>query len=245
MKVVAIIQARMGSTRLPGKVLQDIGGRTMLDRVVSRTRRATTADGVLVATTREGRDDAIVQEAVRLGVPVFRGDEEDVLGRYYEAARSVQADVILRITADCPLIDPEIIDRVVRALLEAHPTADFAANTLARTFPKGLDVEVATFQSLERVYRQALSPEDRAHVFPFIYRNRDQFRSISITDAVDRSWMRWTVDTADDLAFVRAIYAQFEGRDDISWHQVLECLSQHPQLLSVNHRHRAPLPFVS
>src|SRR2546425_10357183 len=166
MKRVAIIQARMGSTRLPGKVLLDIGEQTMLARVVNRARRAKTVDTIVVATTTSERDDVIVEYARTLGVKTFRGDEDNVLSRYYLAARAYNASMVARITADCPLIDPEIIDKVVIAFLDAYPKADFASNALARTYPRGLDVEVASFAALERAWRGGEKAYQRIYVFP-------------------------------------------------------------------------------
>ena len=234
MKVVAIIQARMGSRRLPGKVLRQIGGRSMLARVVGRTRRARTVGEVVVATTVLPQDDPVAAQARELGVEAFRGDPELVLDRYYAAAKAHGAEVIVRITGDCPLIEPEIVDRVVRAFLEAWPSVDCAANTLDRTYPRGLDVEVASFAALERIWREASEPFQRWHVFPYLFDRRERFRVISVRDETDRSWMRWTVDTPQDLAFVRAVYAQLDHRDDVHWREVLELLERVPRLLLMN-----------
>jgi len=153
MNVVAIIQARMGSTRLPGKVLLDLAGRTMLARVVRRVGRAALIDEVMVATADAPDDDAIVEECRRLRVPCFRGSEHDVLDRFHRAAIAHRADVVVRITADCPLIDPEVTDRVIRAFFDERP--DYASNTLRRTYPRGLDTEVMTAAALVRASREA------------------------------------------------------------------------------------------
>ena len=230
--VVAIIQARMGSTRLPGKVLEDIGGRTMLARVVRRTQRATLVDKVVVATTMEPTDDAIVAECQHLGVSVFRGSEPDVLDRYYQAAEVYEAEAIVRITADCPLIDSGIIDRVVRAFLEERP--DYASNTLACAHPRGLDVEVMTMAALAHTRQEAHKPYQRAHVTAYIYENPWLFRLLAITEETDYSHHRWTVDTPEDLAFVRAVYACLNNDDDFTWRDALVVLARDPKLMELN-----------
>ena len=212
MRLVAIIQARMGSTRLPGKVLKDIHGRTMLARVVRRSMRSALIDKVVVATTKNKVDDVIVSECESLGVSSFRGSEADVLDRYYEAAKTFSADIVVRITSDCPLIDPEIIDRVVHAFLDSSP--DYASNTIKSTYPRGLDVEVFTFGALERAWREASAgfPSTcTSHLY--IYQHPDLFKILSVT--CDENWSnyRWTVDTKEDLDLIRAIYAKID-RDD-------------------------------
>ena len=234
MRVVAIIQARMGSTRLPGKVLLDLAGEPMLARVVNRTRRAQTLDEVVVAMTVKPTDDAIVDLCDERGWPCFRGSEEDVLDRYYRAAVAHQADVVVRITSDCPLIEPEVVDRVVREFLERQPEVEYACNVLPRrTFPQGLDTEVICLDALEQAWREDLNPAWREHVTPYICRNPDLFHIHGVIDEVDYSHMRWTVDTPEDLAFVRRIYNHF-GHDRFSWREVLTVLEQHPEWLEIN-----------
>jgi spore coat polysaccharide biosynthesis protein SpsF len=179
MRIVAIIQARMNSTRLPGKVLADLGGRTMLARVVQRVRGAGLVDHVVVATSLKPADDPIQEECTRLAVDSFRGDESDVLDRFHRAAEVHRAEGVVRITADCPLADPEVIDRVVRAFLERRP--DFASNTLCRTYPRGLDVEVLTAQALATAWRHAREPYQRVHVTPYLYQHPERFRLLSLT----------------------------------------------------------------
>jgi len=229
-----IIQARMGSTRLPGKVLMNIGEQTMLKRVVNRAGRAKAVDRIVVATSTAETDDIIAEHVRALGVDVFRGDEEDVLNRYYLAARAYEASLVTRITADCPLIEPEIIDKVVIAFLDAYPKADFAANTLQRTYPRGLDVEVVSFAALERAWREAEKPYQRSHVFPYIYKNPDKFNIISVTDEQDHSYMRLTVDAQEDLEFVRAVYSRFGNQDEVSWQEVVFAIEREPELLKIN-----------
>jgi spore coat polysaccharide biosynthesis protein SpsF len=231
-KVVAIIQARTGSTRLPGKVLMDLEGETVLARVVQRVRRARLIDDVLIATTNEPADDAIVDECQRCSVAVFRGDEDDVLDRYYRAAQSCAAGIVVRITSDCPLIDPEITDKTVAAFLDARP--DYASNALIRTYPRGLDTEVMTVAALERAWRSATEAYQRAHVTPYIYQNPDAFKILPVTGDADYSGHRWTLDTPEDLAFIRAIYARVEDQSNFGWRDVLRILDREPELAEMN-----------
>ena len=233
MNRVAIVQARMGSTRLPGKVLADVGPGTMLSCVVGRLRRAATVDRIVVATTTAVRDQPVADHASTLGAGVARGDEQDVLARYHAAAEAAHADAIIRITADCPLVDPEIVDRVVEAFTDAAPV-DFAANTLRRTYPAGLDVEVITRDALERAWREARRPYERVHVCPYIYEHPEQFRLLSVAGDEDYSWMRWVVDTPEDLAFVRAVYGRLGNDLAVSWRDVVALLTDAPELLEIN-----------
>ena len=231
MRTVAIIQARMGSTRLPGKVLKSIGGETMLARTVRRTQRATLLDEVIIATTVEEADQAIVAESKRLGIKVFRGDEQDVLDRYYQAAKVHDAEVVVRITSDCPLIDPKIIDKVIGAFYLRK--VDYASNSLVRTYPRGLDVEVMTFATLACAWNEAKESFERIHVTPYIYQNPCSFRLLSIATDTDYSGLRWTVDTLEDLELVRKIYQCFTS-DEFSWKDVLRLLTQNPELSAIN-----------
>jgi spore coat polysaccharide biosynthesis protein SpsF len=231
-RVTAIVQARMGSSRLPGKVLHDVGGRTMLARVCGRAARATLVDELVVATTAEVGDDAIAAACLELGVPCFRGDEHDVLERYRAAAEAYGADAVVRITADCPLIDAELIDDVILAMLRHGP--DYAANVLCRTYPRGLDVEIATRAALERAAREATEPYQRVHVMPYFYQHPERFRLRSVTGAADFSGHRWTVDSPEDLELVRNIYRRLDGDDAFSWRDVLQLFEREPALAALN-----------
>jgi spore coat polysaccharide biosynthesis protein SpsF len=232
MRITAIIQARMGSSRLPGKVLHDVEGHTMLARVCRRTARATLVNELVVATTTAYRDDAIAGECRKLGVACFRGSEDDVLERYRAAAEAHGADAVVRITADCPLIDAELIDDVVRAVLRHWP--DYAANVLCRTYPRGLDVEMATRTALERAAREATEPYQRIHVMPYFYQHPERFRLRSITGDEDQSTHRWTVDSPEDLELVRKIYRRLGGGDAFSWREVLRLVEREPALVALN-----------
>jgi spore coat polysaccharide biosynthesis protein SpsF len=206
-RVVAIIQARMGSSRLPGKVLADIGGATMLAQVVRRLREATRVDEIVVATSLVLDDDAVADEAARLGAGVHRGSENDVLGRYLGAAREFRAEAILRITADCPLLDPGVVDLVIEALTDE---VDYASNTHDRSFPRGLDSEALHRDTLERIARLGTSRAAREHVTAFVMESPALFRVAQVRAERDDSDLRWTVDTPDDLAMVRALYRELD-----------------------------------
>ena len=258
----------MASSRLPGKVLLDIAGQPMLARVVERARRARTVAQTVVATTVDATDDPVERLCGERGYPCFRGSAQDVLDRYYQAARQFGAEIVVRVTADCPVIDPELIDKVVVALLgeeamsgqwtsvsaiaesdlrvgsEQQPSTnyDFATNRLpppwGRTYPVGLDVEVCTFAGLEVAWREARLPHQREHVMPFFYDNPERFRIFLVNHDVDLSAYRWTVDTAEDLELLRQVYARFDGRDDFSWLDVLTLFEQEPELRRINERVR-------
>jgi spore coat polysaccharide biosynthesis protein SpsF len=232
MRVVAIIQARMGSTRLPSKVLKDLGGDTVLARVVSRVHRCRFVDEVVVATSKDPADDIILKECQRLGTRVFRGSEQDVLDRYYGAAREAQAEVVVRITSDCPLIDPGVSDKTIQAFLDAWP--DYASNVLERTYPRGLDTEVMTFAAIESAWRDAREPYQREHVTPFLYQHPERFRLLSVKGDHDYSQYRWTLDAPEDLEFLRAVYARSVDRQDLSWQDVLSMVEREPELAEIN-----------
>jgi spore coat polysaccharide biosynthesis protein SpsF len=237
----------MGSTRLPGKVLLDIAGQPMLAHVVRRAQQAQTLDQVIVATTTNPSDDPVEQFCQEQGIPCFRGSEHDVLDRYYQAALKFGAHAIVRLTADCPLIDPAVIDQTVLAFLgvpalaaddQADRPYDFVANRLPppwkRTFPVGLDVEVCTFQALERAWKEAVEPHQREHVMPYLYERAGRFRVLVVDHDPDYGQLRWTVDTPEDLELVRRVFSAFPGREDFSWLEVLDLLEREPQLAQLN-----------
>jgi spore coat polysaccharide biosynthesis protein SpsF len=250
-RVIAIIQARMSSSRLPGKVLLDITGEPMLARVVARTSRATTVDQVLVATTTDASDDPVAARCDSMGVPYTRGSLNDVLDRYYQAASQAKADVVVRITADCPVIDPDLIDDCVNTLLEG--SFDFTCNRLpppfTRTYPIGLDTEVSTFAALEKAWKESTATFHREHVMPYLYEGVElKHVSTQLSEGIssrgykiaqlhhdpDYGQMRWTVDTPEDLEFMRKLYSRFDGRDDFTWRDVLALVQSEPDLAAIN-----------
>lgn len=232
MRTVAIVQARLGSTRLPGKVLADIAGQTMLARVVRRLRRCERLDEVVVATSVSPTDDEIVAECRELDAAVFRGSEADVLDRFYQAAQTHGAGVVVRVTADCPLIEPAIVDLVVDRFRATR--ADYARNTETRTYPRGLDAEAVALPALVLAWHLARAGYERAHVTPYVYGHPEMFRVTSVTHGTDYSGHRWTVDTPEDLALLRAIYERLDGDDACTWLQVLNLLAREPELRNLN-----------
>ncbi len=235
-KIVAIVQARMASTRLPGKVLADIGGEPMLVREVERAMRAELVDQLVVATTNDSEDEPIAELCHERGYACYRGSSLDVLDRVYEAAKLHQAEIAVRLTGDCPLIDPSLIDQTIAALMAADPPVDFAANRLPddKSFPVGTDTEVCTFAALERAWIEATQPHEREHVMPYLYEDSARFRTLLVRSDEDYSHYRWTVDTEQDLEVVRQVFAHFGGRNDFNWIEVLDLFKAQPQLLHLN-----------
>lgn len=234
MSVMAIIQARMGATRLPGKVLADIAGTTLLERVIQRVRATRGLDAVLLATTDESQDDALESFVTsRALCPVYRGSTLDVLDRYYQCARKFGAEVIVRVTADDPLKDSQIIERAI-ALLSEHPDLDYCSNTLEPTYPEGLDIEAFRFAALERAWREARLPSEREHVTPYIWSHRESFRVENFRFERDLSAWRWTVDKPSDLEFMRAVFGHFASEPLVSYRRVIEWLELNPQVLELN-----------
>ena len=235
-EVVAIIQARMSSTRLPGKVMLDLGGRPVLSRMVERVQGASRINRVVVATTVDPSDDPIEALCHAEGIDVFRGSLPDVLDRYFQAALQFHADVVVRLTGDCPLIDPALIDDVVDAL--SAENADFACNRLPppfhRTYPIGLDVETCTFSALDRAWREATEKHDREHVLPYLYEVKDRFKVVQLNHTEDLGEMRWTLDTPEDYVLLQEIIKRLRNRNDFSWLDVLELFRQDPALSAIN-----------
>jgi len=272
-RVVAVIQGRMSSSRLPGKILVDIAGQPMLQRVFIRTSRAATLTQTVFATTNDASDDPVAEYCDFSGIPFMRGSQFDVLDRYYQAAMKFKADVVVRVTADCPVIDPVLIDDAVNALrgrYEGMPdpledlnrpllpdelifAADFVCNRLPppwhRTYPIGLDVEVCTFEALKKAWKEAKEPQQREHAMPYFYEGVDLeqinrkleygislrgFRIALLHHTTDFGDHRWTVDTPEDLEFMRQVYAHFDGRDDFTWKEVLDLVHDRPELMKIN-----------
>lgn len=236
MKTIAIIQARMSSTRLPGKVLKIAVGRPLLERMVERVRQARQVDEVWVATTTDATDDELYSFCSERQIPVYRGNLQDVLDRYYQLAKREGADVIVRLTGDCPLIDPVLIDEVVTAFLREK--VDFACNRLpppfSRTYPIGLDIEVCSFSALETAWKNAAEKHEREHVLPYLYEVPGRFKVFQLNYSEDLGALRWTVDTPEDLSFVRAVYNAFDGRNDFSWLEILTLVKEKPELQEIN-----------
>lgn len=231
--ILAIIQARMGATRLPGKVLLDLNGKTVLERVIERVLSASLIDEVMVATTGEEQDRPIIALCHKNGVACYGGSESDVLDRFYQAAVRRGPDHVVRITADCPLIDPAIIDEVIKRHLAAN--ADYTSNTLEETFPDGEDVEVFSFSALQEAWRDASLVSEREHVTPYIRKNGGQFKLVNVANGVDLSAKRWTLDRPEDYRFISGIYQRLGQLGPLfGMASILSLLKREPGLEMLN-----------
>lgn len=231
-----IIQARMTSTRLPGKILMPILGKPMLLYQLERLQQVRNITKIIIATTHLETDDPVVELCESLNLPCYRGDEQDVLCRYYDAAVAFNVDSIVRVTADCPLIDPEVVENVIAAYRNTSTPCDYVSNTLERTYPRGLDVEVFSFTALESAYREARLLFEREHVTPFIYHRPERFRIRQlIQDGPDLSQERWTVDTPEDFAFAKQVLS-YLGSAHLhhNYRDIMTLLDQFPNWRMLN-----------
>ncbi len=231
MKVVAIVQARMGSTRLPGKVMKLIGGRPMIEILLSRLSRAEEVDEIVVATSEDPLNQPLVDHVRSLGYRCHQGSESDVLDRYYQTAKLFSADVVIRITGDCPLIDPALVDECVRQFKNSG--VDYLSNAIPPTYPDGLDCEVFSFRALEQAAVEATAPAHREHVTPYL-RESGQFTTSHVAGEIDCSQERWTVDEPEDLEVVAEIFAHFAPRTDFPWSEIMELRNAQPSLFHTN-----------
>ena len=240
--LVAVIQARVGSSRFPGKVLENVLGRSMLLRQLERIARAS-IDKVVVATSIEKGDDAIEQLVEAEGHPVYRGSLDDVLDRVYMAAGAHGADHVVRLTADCPVVDHRLIDSVVRQHFEDGN--DYTSNTLKRTYPDGQDVEVVCMKALQLAWSEAQTPEQREHVTPYIYEHPERFRLGSVESPQDFSHLRWTVDYTEDLAVIRVMFEKlYRECPTFGMEELLDLCHRMPELEAMNERHNPALSPV-
>lgn len=232
----AVVAARMASTRMPGKSMALLaGGRPSLAHIIVRLKRSRYLDGIVVATTDRPTDDPIRACAAEEGVPVFSGSEEDVLDRTLRAARSVEADVIVQVTGDCPLIDAEVVDQTVVAYLRGKP--DYACNRLPETYPNGLDTEVFSTDLLGEVARLTKAPDDREHVTLYIYEHPERYQLLNVSAPAKHHWpeLRLTLDTPEDYRLISAIYdALYPTNPNFGLSDTLDWLRAHPHLLDVN-----------
>jgi spore coat polysaccharide biosynthesis protein SpsF len=236
MTIHAIVQARMSSTRLPGKVLKEILGQPMLSRQIERLRKATMIDKIIIATSNETSDDPIAQLCQQLSIPCVRGSLHDVLGRYYLASETYPSQHVVRITGDCPLIDPAIVDQVIQLHVETQ--ADYTSNCLHQSFPDGLDIEIFTQGSLIQAYKLAKKPEEREHVTPYIYNHPEQFSQQELFYPHNLSFHRWTVDQPEDFTLVNKIYERlYPENPDFALADILQLIEQHPKLATINAQH--------
>lgn len=228
-----IIQARLCSTRLPGKVMRPILGRPILVYVIERVKKAKRVAQIIVATTRKREDSKIARLASKLKTEIYRGSEDDVLDRFYQAARLFRTKHMVRITADCPLIDPEVIDKIVDSYFKSG--ADYCSNTLEVTFPDGQDTEVFSFQALQEAWQNAKLLSEREHVTPYIKKNPERFKLVSVKNEVDLSEKRWTLDTKEDFKFIKAVLeALYPKNSDFTMKDVLRFLEENRHLEEIN-----------
>lgn len=231
--MLAILQARCSSSRLPGKVLKPILGEPMIARQIERLRRSQRISRLLVATSTEASDDPLDTLCRTLGIPCFRGALDDVLDRFYQAALVAPSEHLLRLTGDCPLTDPEVIDGCIEFHLAGD--YDYSTNALQETFPDGLDVEVFRFSCLENAWKEAQLPSEREHVTPFIHRRPERYRIGHYRQARDLSWLRWTVDRPEDFQLIEAIYnALYPNNPAFTTADVLTLLTRCPELTGIN-----------
>lgn len=234
MKIGVIIQARMGSTRLSGKVMKKIEGKTVLDHVIERVKQSKKIDEIIVATTTKNSDSVIEKEALRCGVKSFRGSEEDVLSRYYHAAKENELDIVIRITSDCPLIDPNIMDYMIEEYLQND--YDMLSNggitPKERSFPRGLDIAIFNFDVLEEAFLNAEKDYEREHVAPYIYENKVVSYYKNNNDLSDN---RWTLDTYEDLKFIEEVYKSlYKGRHNFYMKDIIKLINERPELKAIN-----------
>jgi spore coat polysaccharide biosynthesis protein SpsF (cytidylyltransferase family) len=232
-KILAVLQARTSSTRLPGKVLLPILGRPMLGLQLERLKRCTSLSNLVVATSVDSSDDALAELCQLEGVDCFRGSLLDVLDRFIGAARAYSPDIVVRLTGDCPLTDPFLVDELVSKFVASD--LDYLSNCEPPTYPDGLDVEVIRFSALEIAGREATLPSHREHVTPFVRRQPDRFRVGNYVDGEDRSWMRWTVDEAEDFEFVKTVYQRlYLANPAFTTSDIFQLLVAEPELMKIN-----------
>ena len=231
MRTIAIVQARMGSSRLPKKVMKEVLGRPMIGFLLERLSKSNKLDQIVLATSKKSLDRVLASYVKKLGFPVILGSENDVLDRYYRAAKEFKPNNIVRITGDCPLIDSNLIDKIICNFIEKD--VDYLSNIWPRTFPKGLDIEVFTFEALERAVSETTNPYDREHVTPYI-RESGNFKVANFTNKIDCSMERWTVDWQEDFDLIKKIFESFSPRVNFSWEEILELRMRNSQLFEVN-----------
>ena len=229
--IVAIVQARMGSTRFPNKVMQLIDEVPLIEILLHRLSKSQQINKIILATSKDPRNQPLIDHVKTLGYSVYQGSENDVLDRYYQAAREAQATEIVRITGDCPLISPDLVDQLIK--LFHSEKADYASNTNPPTYPDGLDISVCTFKALEAAWSQADTDFDREHVMPFII-NSDEFHIVNLYNSKDFSKERWTIDEPEDLNVIKCIFGYFAPRIDFSWQEVMQLRNSHPEIFMEN-----------
>lgn len=234
-KIVIIVQARLGSSRLPRKVLHKVVGKPLLGLLIEQIQRSQQAHEKIIATTLSSADDAIEVLCKEEGIVCFRGSEEDVLSRFYEAAKSVNADIIVRITADCPLIDPKVIDDVILGYLKQEGKIGYVSNTMERTYPRGMDVEVFSFEMLEQAHQTSDDPYEREHVTPGIQKRCGEENIVQVLYKEDYSDFRWTVDTEEDLKLIHKLLEEvYPNYPEFTLEHLINAYKAHPEWHEIN-----------
>lgn len=243
MKLVAILQARCSSSRLPNKVLSPLFGVPMLLRQIERVKRSRLIHTLVIATSVDASDDGLAELCRTKNIDCFRGSLNDVLDRFYQAAVKYDSTDVVRLTGDCPLADPEVIDRTIQAYLDAG--VDYASNALEPSYPDGLDAEAFRFAALDRAWKEARLTSEREHVTPYIYHHPEQFRVLNVKHEQDLSHLRWTVDNPEDLQFVTRVYQTlYPDKPDFGMADVLRLLGENPSLGTVNAHHQRNEGYV-
>lgn len=237
MKVVCLVQARVGSTRLPGKILKEICGKTILHHEIDRLKKCKEIDEIVIATTDKEDDDKIVNEAKKLSVKYFRGSENDVLSRFYYSAKENNADIIVRVTSDCPCIDFEILDKMLIYFKDKYKEKqiDYLSNTINRTYPRGYDIEIFTFSALEKSYINAEKEYEREHVTPYIYDKTNNFLKLSFENKDDYSNYRVTLDTIEDFIVIKNIFENLYYKNPyFKLNDVVQYLNNNLHIVDIN-----------
>ncbi|OVE82214.1 acylneuraminate cytidylyltransferase [bacterium K02(2017)] len=236
MNTIIIVQARMTSTRLPGKVLKPILGKPLLEFEIERLKQVSLANQIVIATTVNDADDQVITLCNKMGVSFFRGSEDDVLSRYYLAAKKFKADVVVRVTADCPLIDFQVIDQVIKKFISKPNEYDYGCNILERSFPRGLDVEVFSFSLLKNMFEVAKLPAEREHVTTYIHQNINKYKVFNVKcEFGDMSSNRWTVDTEEDFKLIETILKNiYPQNKQFVLKDVLSLIEKNPEWNLIN-----------
>ncbi|KYC54028.1 MAG: 3-deoxy-manno-octulosonate cytidylyltransferase [Candidatus Methanofastidiosum methylothiophilum] len=231
--IAAIIQARMGSTRFPNKMMERVGSKPLISLVIDRVGKSTLIEKVILATTTKKDDDVLIQIAIEKNIDFFRGSENDVLDRFYNAAKKYKVDTIVRITGDCPFIDPVVIDQVIGLHLEAK--SDYTSNIKPPTFPDGLDVEVFSFISLEKAWKEAKLNSEREHVTPYIWKNNKLFKIVNLFNKKDLSNIRLTIDEKEDLVLIKEII-KYINIENFTIEDIILTIENNPYMLEINNK---------
>ena len=240
-----IVQARMGSSRFPGKVMKEIFGKPILRHLTDRLEQSKEADRIIIATTESEQDRAIVKFAERNGIDYFAGDEQDVLDRYYKAAKHFELEHIVRVTGDCPLIDPEVVDKVIGAYRSEKGKACYVSNVHPPTYPDGLDTEVFSFDVLEAAWKEAKEKYQREHVTPFMWEQAERFVKVNVVNEEDFSYLRWTMDEEIDFNFIERIFEEiYPKKKHFLMNDIINLLREKPELIKINNSIKRNEGFV-